>query len=84
MRFTDDWTIILLQRYAEKYPPYAGSGPKIKKSTDDIIFDLSGMIGIFPREIFAFMMENGYAIEFDDGRPVWLLTAKAPENELPE
>jgi hypothetical protein len=37
-----------------------------------------------PGEISAFLAVSGYTIEFDDGKPLWLLTSASPENALPE
>jgi len=73
MNQTDEWKIIVLQRYAGEFRPYSGSGTAIKKSSEDIAFDLSGMGEFTADEVSAFMAVNGYTIEFDDDKPVWLL-----------
>ncbi|MDR2086831.1 MAG: hypothetical protein LBP72_06610 [Dysgonamonadaceae bacterium] len=84
MSVTTDWKVIILQRYAGEFPPHAGSAVKLLKSSEDIAFDLSVMGEFHLDEISAFMAVNGYAIEFDDGRPVWALQNRPPKNELPE
>jgi hypothetical protein len=84
MSISTDWKLIVLQRYAGEYPPYPGSGTRLQKSSEDIAFDLAGMGEFSPDEISAFLAVSGYTIEFDDGKPVWLLTAPHPDNALPE
>ena len=73
MNQTDAWKVIILQRYAGEFRPHSGSGTPIKKSSEDIAFDLSGMGEFSAGEVSAFMAVNGYKIDFDDGKPVWLL-----------
>jgi hypothetical protein len=84
MNITLDWKLIILQRYAGEFPPYAGSGKKLQKSSEEIAFDLTGMGEFSSDEISAFMAVNGYAIDFDDGKPVWLLKDPGIDNALPE
>jgi hypothetical protein len=83
-RVTSDWKLIILQRYAGEYPPYAGSGVPLKKTSEDVAFDLSGMGEFSPDEVSAFMAVSGYTIDFDDGKPVWLLTTITQDKALPE
>ncbi len=84
MSLSDDWKIVILQRYAGEFQPYEGSGTVIKKSSEDIAFDLSGMGEFTADEVSAFMAVNGYKIEFDDSKPVWLLKDPSPENAISE
>ena len=81
---TDEWKVLILQRYAGQYRPHSGSGTAIKKSSDDIAFDLVGMGEFSADEVSAFMAVNGYTIDFDDGKPVWLLQEPDAGNVLPE
>ena len=73
MNQTDEWKVLILQRYAGEFRPYSGSGTALKKSSEDVAFDLSGMGEFTADEVSAFMAVNGYTIDFDDGKPVWLL-----------
>ena len=84
MNITEDWKLIVLQRYAGEYPPYSESGNKLLKSSEDIAFDLSGMGDISATDVSAFFATRGYSIEFDDGKPVWVLTDPVSPNALPE
>ena len=81
---TDDWKVLILQRYAGEFRPYSGSGTPIKKSSEDIAFDLSGMGEFTADEVSEFMAISGYTIEFDDSKPVWLLCEQDNENALSE
>ena len=82
--FTADWKLLILQRYAGEFPP-AGDAPNpIRKSSEDIAFELSGMGDFSADEVSAFMAVSGYGIVFDDGRPFWLLTESASGKSLTE
>jgi len=81
---TDAWKIIILQRYAGEFRPHPGPGTAIKKSSEDIAFDLQGMGEFSADEVSAFMAVNGYTIDFDDGKPVWLLEETNPRSALSE
>jgi hypothetical protein len=81
---TNDWKLLILQRYSGEFPPAGDSPNPIRKSSEDIAFELSGMGEFSPDEVSAFMAISGYTIEFDDGRPVWLLRNQPPDNALPE
>jgi hypothetical protein len=84
MSITNDWKLLLLQRYAGEFPPAGDSSNPLRKSSEDIAFDLSGMGEFSSDEISAFMAVSGYTITFDDNHPVWLLRNAPPENSLPE
>jgi hypothetical protein len=84
MCVTDEWKVIVLRRYAGEFPPYSGAGSRIAKNSEDIAFDLSGMGDIPATDVSAFMAVSGYEIEFDDGRPVWLLSEANPKNAVSE
>ena len=84
MSVVDEWKIVILKRYASEYPPYADSGTKILKSSEDIVFDLAGMGEFFAVEVSAFMAVNGYDVEFDDGKPFWMLSDPHPDKALSE
>jgi hypothetical protein len=84
MSVTEDWKLLVLERYAGQYPPYRGTGVRIVKSSEDIAFDLSGMGDIAASEVSAFMAVRGDGIEFDDGRPVWALSGADPAKAVSE
>jgi hypothetical protein len=84
MSITEDWKYLILSRFAAEYPPYAGAGPKIRKSSEDIAFDLSGMGDISATEISVFLAVKGYEVEFDDDKPVWILTKPGPDKSITE
>lgn len=69
-----EWKMILLARYCGQYPPAADEAQAIRKSSDDIAFDLAGMGEFTPDEVSVYMAVSGYRIAFDDGRPVWLFS----------
>ncbi|MDR2913425.1 MAG: hypothetical protein LBV74_01085 [Tannerella sp.] len=69
----EDWKIALLSRYRGEYQPYDGKGVPLKKSSADIVFDLSSMGEFTLEEVSACMAVNGYEIVFDDDNPYWLL-----------
>jgi hypothetical protein len=79
MSNNEDWKIVLLSRYCGEYPPYDGQGVAIKKSSADIVFDLSSMGEFTLEEVSACMAMNGYSIVFDNDNPYWLLQ----NNRLP-
>ncbi|GHT29288.1 hypothetical protein AGMMS49574_05650 [Bacteroidia bacterium] len=64
-----DWKMVILSRYDGEYPPATA----IRKSSEDIAFDLSGMGEFIADEVSYYMAVYGYQIDFDDGKPVWLL-----------
>lgn len=82
----DDWKIVLLSRFCGEYPPATTIDKVvIRKSSEDIAFDLSGMGSFSADEVSAYMAVNGYSIDFDgEGKPVWLLRAPVVKNALPE
>ena len=59
MNETEAWKVLVLQRYAGEFRPHSGSGASIKKSSEDIAFDLSGMGEFSADEVSAFMAVNG-------------------------
>ena len=84
MGVNDEWKIVILKRYAAEYPPYAKTGTKVLKSSEDIVFNLAGMGDFSTVEVSAFMAVNGYDVEFDDGKPFWMLTDTHPDKALSE
>ena len=84
MSVIDDWKIVILRRYAAEYPPYAGKGTKILKSSEDIVFDLAGMGEFYTIEVSTYLTVNGYDVEFDDGKPAWILSDPHPDKSLTE
>jgi hypothetical protein len=84
MSAASDWKVTILRRYAGEYLPAGDSPAPLRKSSEDIAFDLSGMGDFHPDEISAFLAVSGYEIAFDDGKPVWLLRNASPANALPE
>jgi hypothetical protein len=84
MNFTDEWKIIILSRYCGEFPPAIDSKNPIKKSSEDIAFDLSCMGEFASDEVSNFLAIHGYQIVFDDDKPVWLLKNNTPDKSLPE
>jgi hypothetical protein len=84
MSTVQDWKYTVLSRFAGQYPPWSGSGRKIRKSSESIAFDLSGMGDISATEVSVFLATQGYEIGFEDDKPVWLLTEPGPDKSLTE
>jgi hypothetical protein len=57
MNQTDNWKVLVLQRYAGEFPPHSDAGTPIKKSSEDIAFDLQGMGDFSADEVSVFMAE---------------------------
>jgi hypothetical protein len=79
-----EWKMVVLARYGGEYPPATDSAKAIRKSSEDIAFDLAGMGDFSADEVSVYMAVHGYRIEFDDDRPVWLLSPSTPDDALPE
>lgn len=79
----EEWKQIVLARYCGEYPPAKPKEPAIRKSSEDIAFDLSGMGDFSADEVSLWMASSGYSIAFtDDAKPVWLLLPPTVENAL--
>jgi hypothetical protein len=70
MSTTQDWKYTVLSRFAGEYPPRAGSGRKIRESSESTAFDLSGTGDIPATEVSVFLATRGYETGFEDDRPV--------------
>jgi hypothetical protein len=79
-----DWKMVVLARYGGEYPPAAEPAHAIRKSSEDIAFDLAGMGDFSADEVSVYMAINGYRIAFDDGKPVWLLQPPGTDQSLTE
>lgn len=74
MSFTDDWKLIVLQRWAGEFRPALRDETDIVlKSSQDIADDLSGAGNFTADEVSAFMVVNRYGIVFDAGYPKWII-----------
>jgi hypothetical protein len=60
MSTTRDWKYTVLSRFAGQYLPRAGSGRKIRKSSESTAFDLSGAGDISATEVSVFLATRGY------------------------
>ena len=70
MNFSDEWKVLILQRWAGEFPPaLRDEADIVLKSSQDIADDLSGAAD----EVSAFMAVNGYGIVFDAGYPKWII-----------
>lgn len=69
----DEYKTIIFQRYIGQFIQADESNATIRKSSEEIAFDLSGMCFYSPDEVSARMASFGYKIGFDDYKPVWLL-----------
>ena len=76
MNFTNDWKLLVLQRWAGEYPPAKqdeGETMVSLKSSQDIADDLSGAGNFTADDVSAFMAVNGYRVVFDAGYPKWAI-----------
>ena len=84
MSFTDDWKLILLQRWAGEYPPATPDDDCVLKSSQDIADDLRGAGEFTADEVSAFMAVNGYRIVFEGGYPYWGVKSGSTGNLIGE
>jgi hypothetical protein len=74
MNFSDEWKVLILQRWAGEFPPaLRDEADIVLKSSQDIADDLSGAGNFTADEVSAFMAVNGYGIVFDAGYPKWII-----------
>ena len=80
MTLTDEWKVLILQRWAGEFPPAREDYPQggleppcgvALKSSQEIADDLSGAGSFTADEVSAFMAVNGYSVVFDAGYPKW-------------
>ena len=72
MTLTDEWKVLILQRWAGEFPPAQENDSEIiLKSSQDIADDLSGAGSFTANEVSAFLAVNGYSVVFDAGYPKW-------------
>lgn len=84
MSFTDDWKVVILQRWAGEFPPAEAPscspeggelvGYVLLKSSQEIADDLRGAGSFAADEVSAFLAVNGYSVVFDGGYPKWCLS----------
>lgn len=83
MNFSDEWKVLILQRWAGEFPPAKeNETDPVLKSSQDIADDLSGAGNFTADEVSAFMAVNGYGIVFDGGYPKWRMATKSPKGDL--
>jgi hypothetical protein len=68
-----DYREVLFSRYIGQYLQADEADAYIKKSSEEIVMELSGMATFTIDEISIAMTKFGYKIGFDDSRPVWLM-----------
>ncbi|SHE56848.1 hypothetical protein [Dysgonomonas macrotermitis] len=68
-----DFRDIIFARYIGQFLQANDSDTTIRKSSEEIAFDLSGMASFSADGISERMIQFGYRIGFDDQKPVWLL-----------
>lgn len=68
-----DYRDIIFSRYIGQFLQADEHTASVRKSSEDIAFDLSGMALFTPDEISMRMASFGYKIGFSDYKPVWLL-----------
>ena len=79
MSFSDDWKVLILQRWAGEYPPAKGSDLEIAcpdvvlKSSQEIADDLREAGEFTADEVSDFLSTRGYQIVFDAGYPKWAI-----------
>lgn len=74
MEAMDKWKIVILSRYLGTFQPADEQTATIKKSSEDIKFDLSVMGSFSIEEISAELIKREYGITIDeDGKPRWLM-----------
>lgn len=70
----DKWKTIILSRYLGEYQIGSEANYTHLKSSEDIVFDLSGMGEFHTNEVSAELTLRGYSVKIDqDAKPKWLL-----------
>lgn len=70
----NNWKKVLLARYLGEFQPANKNTCTMRKSSEDIQFDLSTMGAISVSDITEEMVLHGYQIEIDeDAKPHWLM-----------
>jgi hypothetical protein len=82
MSLTDQWKIVILSRYCGEFVPASEEDATVRKTSEDICMDLSGMGTFSAEEISAFLTQRGYTIGFEDSEPVWLMKQSNMEKSL--
>ena len=71
----EKWKILILSRYLGEYQPADESDCTIRKSSEDIKYDLEGMGHFTVEEISEELVIREYRVEIDEeGKPVWMMT----------
>lgn len=76
----DNWEKIILCRYLGEFQPADAKTCTVRKSSEDIQFDLSEMGFIRLDDISEEMVLRGYEIEIDEeAKPHWLVKRVPPK-----
>jgi hypothetical protein len=73
MNELDKWKTLILSRYCGEFAPATELDASVRKTSEDICVDLSGMGTFTADEVSAFMSQRDYTIGFEDSEPVWLM-----------
>lgn len=66
-----NWKWLLLDNWAESYPPVSDDERYQLKSSRAIAYDLREAGMLTEEDVTEFMFERGYEIVFEDGYPKW-------------
>lgn len=64
---------LIFSRYIGQFQQATEETATIRKSSEEIAFELSGMVSFSTWEITEQMISFGYTIGFDDAKPIWLM-----------
>ena len=76
MNNQEKWKVMLLSRYCGEFVPANEADATLRKTSEDICVDLSGMGTFTANEISESLSARGYMIGFEDNEPVWLMKTK--------
>lgn len=80
----EEWRKFILNRYCDEFVPATEVDATLRKTSEDICVDISGMGTFSAEEVSEYLMQRLYVIGFDDNEPVWLLKHNQLGKSLPE
>lgn len=69
----DEAKVVIFGRYIGQFLQATEKDATIRKSSEEIAFELSAMETYTIREVTHEMVKFGYKIGFDDTKPIWLM-----------
>ena len=76
----DEAKVLIFGRYIGQFLQADESDATIRKSSEEIAFELSAMEHFTISEVTCEMVKFGYKIGFNDTRPVWLMKLNNDKN----